>query len=157
MAQAFGISDEAAQKRGTRAVERLRQFLTKRGITVGTNGLVVLIAGNAVQAAPAGLANTISTAAALAGTALSTTITASEAIAMTTLQKTIVATALTAAIGTGVYEGAQNSKLRDRVQTLQPLIQQVEQLQRERDEAVSALRAESAANQSTPELLKLRG
>lgn len=162
MAQVFRISDEAAQKRVTRAVERLRQFLAKRGITVGASGLVVLIAANAVQAAPAGLAATISTAAALAGTALSATITvtAPQAIAMTTLQKALVATVLTAAIGTGVYEGVQNSKLRDRAQTLErqqaPLVQQVEQLQRERD----ALQAESESlksNQSTAELLQLRG
>lgn len=80
---------------------------------------------------------------------------------MTKLQKTLVATALTAAIGTGVYEGVQNSKLRGDIQTLQqeqaPLIEQVEQLQRERDEAVTALQAGSGANHTTGELLKLRG
>src|SRR5688572_717639 len=70
MAEALNISEEAAQKRVTRAVERLRQFLVKRGIAVGANALVVLIAANAVQAAPVGLAATISTAALLAGTAL---------------------------------------------------------------------------------------
>ncbi len=162
MAQAFGISDEAAQKRVTRAVERLRQFLVKRGITVGANGLVVLIGANAVQAAPAGLATTISTAAILASTGVSTTITATGAIAMTTLQKTVIATVLTAAIGTGVYEGAQNSKLRGDVQALQqqqtPTIQR---LQRERDDAVSQLAALQAETESLKsnqsELLQLRG
>jgi hypothetical protein len=37
---------------------------------------------------------------------------------MTTLQKTIIATVLTAAIGSGVYQGAENSKLRGNVETL---------------------------------------
>lgn len=66
MAAQLGISDEAAQKRVSRAVERLREFLAKRGITVGTSGLAAIISAHAVQAAPVGLAITISTAAALA-------------------------------------------------------------------------------------------
>jgi RNA polymerase sigma factor (sigma-70 family) len=158
MAEVFRISDEAAQKRVTRAVERLRKSFARRGITVGANALVVLIASNAVQAAPAGLAVTISTATVLAGTALSTTITATapQAIAMTTLQKTVIATVLTAAIGTGVYEAAQNSNLRDHVQILErrqaPLVDAANQL--------AALQAENESlksNQSSAELLQLRG
>ena len=83
----LGTSDDAAQKRVSRAVERLRELFAKRGITVGTSGLVVVISANAVQAAPMGLAITISTAAALAGTTLATatTATAIKTIAMTTL------------------------------------------------------------------------
>src|SRR5206468_10015331 len=66
----FGTSEDAAQKRVSRAVERLREFLAKRGVTVGASGLAVVISANAVQAAPVGLAATISTAAALGGTTL---------------------------------------------------------------------------------------
>jgi len=66
MAQTLGVSDDAAQKRVSRAVERLREFFAKHGITVGASGLAVAISANAVQAAPVGLAATISTAAALA-------------------------------------------------------------------------------------------
>jgi RNA polymerase sigma factor (sigma-70 family) len=160
MAQVFRISDEAAQKRVTRAVERLRQFLAKRGITTGANALVLLIAANAVQAAPAGLAATVATAVALGAVSATITSTASQAIAMTTLQKAVFATVFTAAIGTGVYEAAQHSKLQ-RQQA--PLLQQVQQLQQERDDAVSAmvaLQAETASlksNQSTDEVLQLRG
>src|SRR5439155_23203559 len=53
MAQTLGTSEDAAQKRVSRAVERLREFFAKRGITVGASGLVVVITTNAVQAAPA--------------------------------------------------------------------------------------------------------
>src|SRR5207247_4228340 len=80
MAQTLGVSDEAAQKRVSRAVERLREFFAKRGVTVGASGLVVVMSANAVQAAPVGLAITISTGAALlAGDTIST----STAIAVT--------------------------------------------------------------------------
>jgi RNA polymerase sigma factor (sigma-70 family) len=61
--QALGASDNAAQKRVNRAVDRLRQFLSKRGVTVGASGLVLVISANAVQAAPAGLAQSASVAA----------------------------------------------------------------------------------------------
>src|SRR5271170_4800972 len=64
--ESLKISDDAAQKRVSRAVERLREFFSKRKITVGASGLAVLISANAVQSAPAGLAATISAAAVLA-------------------------------------------------------------------------------------------
>ncbi len=143
MAQVLGVSDEAAQKRVSRAVERLREFFAKRGVTVGESGLVVVLSANAVQAAPVGLAVTISTAAALAGTtiAAATTVTAAKAIAMTTVQKAILGSMLAAAVGTGIYEARQVSRLRDDVQSLQQKeiarVKQIEQLQRERDDAVN--------------------
>src|SRR6478736_536251 len=73
MAQTLGISDEAAQKRVSRAVDHLREFFAKRGVTVGASGLAIVISANAVQAAPASLAVAISTAAVLTGTTLATT------------------------------------------------------------------------------------
>jgi len=167
--QSLGTSDDAAQKRVSRAVDRLREFFSKRNVTVGAGGLVVLISANAVQAAPAGLVATISTAAVLAGTAVhtSTVIAATKAITMTTLQKTLIVAALTAAVGTGIFEAHQNSQLRDQVQTLQqqqtPSTEQLRQLQRERDDATNRLTALIAENeqlkasQKAAELLKLRG
>jgi len=103
--QALGTSDDAAQKRVSRAVERLREFFAKRGVTIGASGLVVVISANAVQAAPVGLAATISTAAALAGITVvtSATATAVKAIAMTTLHKAIIGTAVIVAVGLGIY------------------------------------------------------
>src|SRR2546425_4130401 len=68
----LGISEDAAQKRVSRAVDRLRESFSERGVTVGVTGLVVTISANAVQAAPAGLATVISTALA-AGTTVAAT------------------------------------------------------------------------------------
>jgi len=70
--ESLKISDDAAQKRASRAVERLREFFSKQKITIGASGLAVLISANAVQSAPIGLAATISAAAVLAGTAVHT-------------------------------------------------------------------------------------
>ncbi|HEX4645654.1 MAG TPA: sigma-70 family RNA polymerase sigma factor [Verrucomicrobiae bacterium] len=162
----LGISDDAAQKRVSRAVERLREFLAKRGVTVGAAGLAVVISANAVQAAPGGLAVTI-TAAAIAGTAVSTSaiIPATKIIAMTTLQKAIVAATVAALTGAGIYEAREASQLREQNQTLQkqqaPLAEQIQQLQRERDEITNRLplMAEEISNskKNNDELLKLRG
>lgn len=101
----LGVGDDAAQKRVSRAVERLREFFAKRGVTVGASGLAVLISANAVQSAPAGLAATIS-AAALAGTAVSTStiIAATKTIAMATLQKFLVTATVATLAGAGIYE-----------------------------------------------------
>ena len=165
MAQTLGVSEEAAQRRVSRAVERLREFFAKRGVTVGASGLVVVISTNAVQAAPVGLAVTISTTAALAGTAVATTATAIKAIAMTTLQKTLITVGITAAVGTGIYEYRQASTLRTQVQSLQQqsvsLAEEIQKLNRDRDGAAMKLAAlrdgkERLKNNIT-ELPKLRG
>lgn len=105
IARVLGVSDEAAQKRVSRAVERLREFFTKRGVSIGAGGLCIVISANAVQAAPAGLSVAIS-AAALGGTAASTAslaTAATKAIAMTTLRKTILGTALVGTIALIAY------------------------------------------------------
>jgi len=160
---ALGTSDDAAQKRVSRAVERLREFFAKHGVTVGASGLVVVLSANAVQAAPVGLALTISTTV-LAGATLTTTATATatKAIAMTTLQKTLIATTLVAAVGTGVYEARQAAVWRQRAVELHDQAgEQIQQAQRERDDAVRQLAARQSdrerLGQATAELLKLRG
>ena len=163
----LGISDDAAQKRVSRAVERLRESFAKRGVTVGTSGLAVVISANAVQAAPVGLALTISTAAALTGTTLATTatVTATKAIAMTALQKTIVAATIAVLAGAGIYEARQASQLRDQVQTLQqqqaPLSKQIAELNQALIDATNQLTVlredNERLNRNTGELLKLRG
>lgn len=164
MAQSLGISDEAAQRRVSRAVDRLREFFAQRGVTVGASGLVAAISANAVQAAPVGLAVAISAGGALAGTAIAAT-TAIETIAMTTLQKAIITATLAVAVGTGIFQARQNSDLRTQVEALQqqtsPLTDQLKQLQQERDDAVARqaelLRENQRWQQTAAEVPKLRG
>ena len=91
--QALGASEDAAQKRVSRALERLRGVLSKRKIAVGASGLAALVSANAVQAAPCGLAGTVATGALLASTTLpaSTSLVIAKTVTMTTIQKTIIA------------------------------------------------------------------
>jgi RNA polymerase sigma factor (sigma-70 family) len=163
--QALGANEDAARKRVTRALEKLRADLVRRGITTTAATLSAAISVNAVQAAPVGLAATLSTAA-IAGTTLTAAAaTATKTIAMTTLQKAIVGAALAAAVGTGVYEARQASNARAEAKMLRqqqvPLNGQIQQLQRERDDATNrlALLAGELAKtrNNNTELLKLRG
>ena len=164
MAQTLGISDEAAQKRVTRAVERLRECFAERGVTVGANGLAVVLSAYAVQAAPAGLIGTISTAAALGAASLVTTATATQAIVMTTLQKTLIGAAFALAVGVGIYEARQASVLRDTLQKLEqqspPAAPGAEANRERNDQArqLAELRVENERlNRNNAELLRLRG
>ena len=164
---ALGVSDDTAQKRVSRAVEKLREFFAKRGVSVGASGLVVVISANAVQAAPVGLAATISAAAVLTGTTLATTTTATitKAIAMTTLQKTIVTATIAILAGTGIYEARQASQLREQAQTLQqertPLTEQLMQLKSENErlsnQVARSKDSQALSKEQLSELLKLRG
>lgn len=162
---ALGISDDAAQKRVSRAVERLREIFAKRGIAVGASGLVVAISANAIQAAPAGLALAISTAATLTGPTLAT-ITATKAIAMTALQKTLVSATMVALATTAVYQTKQAKDARAESHAVRQqqslLAKESRQLQNDLADAtnrVAELAGENAQFRSMPnqnELLKLR-
>ncbi len=68
---ALGSSEEAAKKRVHRALEKLRNFFTKRGVVSTTAIIAGLVSANSVQAAPTALAKTISVAAIAKGAAAS--------------------------------------------------------------------------------------
>jgi RNA polymerase sigma factor (sigma-70 family) len=164
--ESLSISDDAAQKRVSRAIERLRECLSKERVAIGAAAVAVLISANAVQAAPAGLAVTISTA--LAGTAAqtSTLIAAGKTIAMTTLQKGLIIAGLTAVAGIGMYATHKNAALRSEIQLLQqqqaPLAAQLQELQAERDDATNQLaaaliqEAQSGTGSNDTEISRLR-
>lgn len=166
IAARLDTSAEAAQKRVSRGVERLREIFLKRGVSIGAGGLAVTISANAVQAAPAGLIVTISTAA-LTGTAASVATivaTATKSIAMTTLQKTLVTVSIATLAGVGIYEARQAAQLRNQAHALQeqlaPLAEQNRQLQLAHSEATNqfaALAIELAkAKTNNQDLLRLR-
>jgi RNA polymerase sigma factor (sigma-70 family) len=56
---AMGISDDAAQKRISRALDKLRQVFQRKGITASAGGLAAVLGSAGAQAAPAGLAGAV--------------------------------------------------------------------------------------------------
>jgi RNA polymerase sigma factor (sigma-70 family) len=129
--EALGTSDDTAQKRVGRAVDRLREFLAKRGVTIGASGLVVVISANAVQAAPAGLAAAISAGVVLAGTAVSASAisTTTSAVVMSTYQKALITMAIAAGLATPlVIQHRAETKLREENTSLRQQVGQLNQL-----------------------------
>ncbi len=106
MALIFGITAEAAQKRVSRAVEKLREILAKRGLTAGAAGLAEVISASAVQAAPAGLSACISTK------VTSGAVVITKGIAITYIQKFLLAT-ITVVVGAFIYQSRQLSHARN--------------------------------------------
>jgi len=157
----LGISEDAAQKRVNRAVDRLRELFSKRNVTIGTASLLVILSANAVQAAPAGLAVAIP-----AAVHTSAALTATKVIAMTTLQKTLIAATVAILAGAGIYEHKQAAKLRAETQSLRQqqaaLSGQIQSLQQQRDSATNSLGmladeiSRFKASPTADELLKLQ-
>lgn len=158
----LGISEQAAQKRVNRAVDRLRAFFAERGVAVGTSSMAALLAAHGVEAAPAGLAATVSASVIVAaGAQTSAILTLTKAITMTTIQKAAIGTILAASIGGVWYQSREAGKLRDRVEkTDNASRQQMHQLQDERDQLaarVKTLTAEAERNQNNlAEIARLR-
>jgi len=68
---ALGTGEDTARMRVNRALEKLRKFFTKRGVNSTTEIIAGAISANSIQAAPVGLAKTISAVAVAKGAAAS--------------------------------------------------------------------------------------
>jgi RNA polymerase sigma factor (sigma-70 family) len=141
--QALGVTDDTAQKRVSRALEKLRQNLCRRGVTTTAAALAAVLSSKAVQAAPAGLASCIVSAAATAHPAVASTAAAiSKSILMTTIQKAAVAAVLATAVGTGIYQAHRATALQQQADALTAGHEALtQQLQNERDESARQLAA----------------
>ncbi|HEY1787956.1 MAG TPA: sigma-70 family RNA polymerase sigma factor [Verrucomicrobiae bacterium] len=71
-ASLLGVNEWAARKRAERALEKLRAYLSKRGVDSTAATIAGAISANSIQAAPLGLAKTISTVAVTKGAVAST-------------------------------------------------------------------------------------
>jgi RNA polymerase sigma factor (sigma-70 family) len=162
VAEALGSSENAAQKRVARALDQLHGMLTRRGIVLSATVLAAGLTTKAVSAAPAGLLGTIATAA-LSGSTMTTAtvIAATKTATMTTLQKVAIATTFAIVAGAGIQQAYQAARLRSQIQALQlqrtSMGEQIQQLQRERDDATNRPAVETINEKTNEtELLKLR-
>ncbi len=65
----LGIREDAAHKRVTRAIEKLRKIFAQRGVTLTATAIAGAVSANSVQAAPVALVKTISAIAVAKGAA----------------------------------------------------------------------------------------
>jgi RNA polymerase sigma factor (sigma-70 family) len=95
---ALALNEDTAQKRVSRAVEKLRSYFVRRGIGISVSVVVSVIAANAVQAAPTGLASSVATGSLAGAGSFSLLSTIIKTILMKKTTYAALAAALTAAI-----------------------------------------------------------
>ena len=168
---ALGVSEDTAQKRVSRALEKLRGVLSKRGATLTATALASALTAKAVVAAPAGLAISV-TATAMAGSATLATglsLTTIKTLAMTKLQISIAGVILIAGLATPLLLQHQslsrmreeNNRLREETVSLQQQTSQIAQLAVENQRLSNLLARAGSSQPPKPEqlgeLLRLRG
>ena len=113
---ATGTTEDAAQKRVTRATEALKNFFENRGFNVSCDGLTAVICANAVQTAPVALSRLVLSGTYSVATLQSLTgVLHTKLIIMTTLQKAFVAASFAIVLGTAIYEEHRASRLQNRL------------------------------------------
>jgi RNA polymerase sigma factor (sigma-70 family) len=154
----LGLGPAAAQKRVSRAVDRLRGIFAKRGLTITGASLAAILSADAVKAAPASLA--VAAIAAANGLSGSLTTTSIIQLLMTSTQVKIGVAALVAASITTpiVLQHLANQRLKEEVVVLRQQTAETAKL-REDGERLRAVAksAESERDKEQTELARLRG
>jgi RNA polymerase sigma factor (sigma-70 family) len=122
---ALGATEDAAKMRVNRALDKLRDFFHRRGITVPAAALAEAISGNSIQAAPAGLAASVA-----AGAVQGSALTVSTLSFMKGAIQIMTSTKISVAIGVGAAAiiGLQWQQISTQKQTVKQLEAQVSQL-----------------------------
>jgi RNA polymerase sigma factor (sigma-70 family) len=102
----LGTTEAGAKMRVSRALEKLRAFFTKRGLTLSTAVIATALSAHSVQSAPVGLASSVTLAAVKGATVTTSTLilieTTLKFMAWTKIKTAVVVGAIAlAAIGTG--------------------------------------------------------
>src|SRR5688572_28219962 len=154
---ALGSNEDTARKRVTRALAKLRLLLERRRVTTSVATLSALLAVHAVQAAPVGLATTLSSASlAASASASGMALTFLTLMSMTKLKVGLASAIVIAGVATPLvlqHQSAarvreENNALRSQLQALAaPSI----------DTATPASADQSLDSEQHRELLRLRG
>ncbi len=156
---ALGVSDDTAQKRVARSLEKLRVTLKRRGVTTTTAALSTALASHAVQAAPAGLAAAWISAS-LANTAAQggATFTLLKLMSMTKLQLGLGAILVGGLAATVAIQHQTESKVREENQALRLQLAGLTAANESLSNRVAQVTpARPLADDQFRELLRLRG
>lgn len=158
---AFGISEDAAQKRVSRALDKLREVLSRRGVTVTAVGLISVLTAEAVTAAPAALAAGVTSAALGAAKATGTMLTILKLMTTTSLKSSILGAMVVASLVTPfALQHQAQAKLRDQSEALQQQADGLAKLQKENarlsDSLAGTRSSHTVPNEQFREVLRLR-
>lgn len=158
----LGIREEAARKRTARALEKLQKFFLKCGVHSTASAIATAISANSIQAAPVGLAKTISAAVVKGAAAPTSTLTlakgALKLMAWTKAQTAIVGVIVISVAAWSVVQHQAHARLRAQNEAVQPQISQPPKLETENQnlsrQPVQAENSDAqAGNSRTPEPL----
>ena len=161
--EALGSSKEAARKRVDRALDKLESLLKRRGVALSATALGATLATQAVTAAPAGLAISISGAAlASAAAGGGTALTFLKIMSMTKLKVGIISAVVVAGISIPLMmQHRSQTRLREANESLRQQAETTSRLAAANEELSKrvALANTPAASNNNPslEMLKLRG
>ena len=119
LGERLGLSEEAAQKRVTRALERLRGVFAKRGLIISSTALAGAISLQAVQRAPVGLAATVIASTCAAATTGISTLGILKLMASTKLKVSLASLVAAGMAGTLVLQHQTNDRLQSQLASLQ--------------------------------------
>ena len=156
--QALATNEDAAQKRVARALDKLRPLLLRRGVALSGAGLAALLIGQAVTAAPAGLATSISTAVLSSATAVTGGLTLNllKLMAMTKLKLAAGAIVIAGVGTTLVLERQAQAELRQDNQALRQKVEQSARLTDENQRLSSLITTATPRESPLDELTRLR-
>jgi RNA polymerase sigma factor (sigma-70 family) len=153
--EALGASEDAAKMRVARALDKLRDFFHRRGMTVPASALAAAISENSIQAAPAGLAASVAAGASgvvpASALAVSSLTLAKGAIHIMTSTKIGVAIGGCAAAAIIVLQAQQVSTQKETLQQLEAQAAQQEQTSRAQQAEMARLREQNAFYAKTAE------
>lgn len=154
---ALGATEDAAKMRVSRALDKLRDFFHRRGITVSAGALATAIAENSIHAAPMGLATSVASAAAgiVQGPALtaSTLTLVKGAIHIMSTAKIGVAIGACAAATIIALQWQQVSSEKEHVKQLQEQVTEQAQSNRVQLAELQQLRERVASNAKSMEAM----
>lgn len=159
----LSLSEEAAQKRVSRAMEKLRILLSREGVCVSTATLGTILGAHALEAAPAALASTISAAAlATASGGFGVSLPLLKTMTMTKLQVSAVSALIVIGTATPFLMQRQtvkalreeNRALLARAESMGLVRQQTEGLSNQLEQVQQA---QALSRAQMAELMRLRG
>jgi len=153
--EALGGTENAAQKRLSRALEKLHGLLKHRGVALSASALGTVLAGEAVTAAPAGWVLSLSSAALITASAgTETTFTTLIFMAATKLKTAVISAIVLTPV---LVQHRAQERLRDQDQLLRQQRERLAQLAAENERLTNLTAQSNAQKAQLAELLKLRG
>jgi RNA polymerase sigma factor (sigma-70 family) len=154
--ESLGGTEEAARKRVTRALEKLRLILQRKGVATTAAALSTTLTASAIQVVPAGLAAVIASSSfAAAGTG--TTFTLLKIMTATQIKLGLSALVAAGVATTIIIQHQIQARLRDENQSLR---QQLVQLQNSNDDLSNRIAdlngSQKMSNEQLQDLLRLR-